>query len=194
MLLYLGDESHAGIRAHVHGGQDRYDDKEPGGGAGRVHSLDQTVLLRQKKKQSAAWLVKTGGFKRQLLRRNTRQTMLKATCSSSTAYHVFVLRPVAKMHVTTCQKRLSIPHLYRWEFAPCNKPFCSTSPYFSSQVMLSRLSQPLEPTFIYIYKNKTVLTADQFIRLIIITYLIASFLVYSTVGAQIIHDVFYVSS
>lgn len=53
MLLYLGDEAHAGIRAHVHGGQDGYDDKEPGGRAGRVHSLDQTVLLPQKKKQPA---------------------------------------------------------------------------------------------------------------------------------------------
>lgn len=58
MLLYLGDEPHAGIRAHVHGGQDRYDDKEPGGRAGRVHSLDHPVLLPQKKKQQALCLVK----------------------------------------------------------------------------------------------------------------------------------------
>lgn len=51
VLLYLGDEPHAGIRMHIHGGQDRYDNKEPGGRAGRVHSLYHAVLLPQKKKQ-----------------------------------------------------------------------------------------------------------------------------------------------
>lgn len=50
MLLDLVDEPHAGIRAHVHGGQDRYDDKEPGGRAGRVHSFDHPVLLPREEK------------------------------------------------------------------------------------------------------------------------------------------------
>ena len=53
MLLYLGDEPHAGIRAHVHGGQDRYDDKEPGGRAGREHTFDHPILLPQKKTEQA---------------------------------------------------------------------------------------------------------------------------------------------
>lgn len=51
VLLYHLDEPHAGIRAHVHGSQDRYDDKEPGGRTGWVHSLDHPVLLPRKKKQ-----------------------------------------------------------------------------------------------------------------------------------------------
>lgn len=44
-MLYLGDESHARIWAHVHSGENCYGDKQPGWRAGRVHSFDQTVLL-----------------------------------------------------------------------------------------------------------------------------------------------------
>lgn len=46
-MLYLGNESHAGVWTHVHGGEDRYGDKQPRRRAGRVHSFDQTVLLKR---------------------------------------------------------------------------------------------------------------------------------------------------
>lgn len=49
MLLYLGNEPHAGIRARVHGSQDGNDDKEPGGRACWIHSFDHSVLQFLKK-------------------------------------------------------------------------------------------------------------------------------------------------
>jgi len=51
VLLYLGDQTHAGIRAHVHGCQDRYDNEEPGRRAGGIHSLDHPVLWRHREKE-----------------------------------------------------------------------------------------------------------------------------------------------
>lgn len=47
MLLYLGNEPHAGVRLHVHGSQDSYGNKEPGGRAGRVHSFNNSVLQQE---------------------------------------------------------------------------------------------------------------------------------------------------
>lgn len=45
VLLDLGYESHGGVGASVHGGQDGDDHKEPGGGAGRVDPRLHTVLV-----------------------------------------------------------------------------------------------------------------------------------------------------
>lgn len=44
VLLYLGYESHGGVRAGVHGGQDGYDHEEPGGRTRGIHPRHHAVL------------------------------------------------------------------------------------------------------------------------------------------------------
>ena len=53
MFLDLGDESHGGVRACVHGGQDGDDHKEPGGGASGIHTRYHTVLLERDREREA---------------------------------------------------------------------------------------------------------------------------------------------
>ncbi len=52
MFLDLSDEAHGRVRACVHGGQDRDDNKQPWGRAGRIHTSDHVVLYERKNKQT----------------------------------------------------------------------------------------------------------------------------------------------
>ncbi len=45
VLLYLSYESHGGVGASVHGSQDGYDHKKPGGWTSGINSCYHTVLL-----------------------------------------------------------------------------------------------------------------------------------------------------
>lgn len=83
------------------------------------------------------------------------------------------------------RKRLSIPHLYRWEFTPCNKAFCiqlppahKLHPYLPQLRMSSRLSNPLGQTFhvqyviSYIYKSNNNYMSDSLNFLFILFWLV----------------------
>lgn len=48
VLLYLGYESHGGVRASVHSSQDCYDHKKPGGRASRIYPCYHTVLEEER--------------------------------------------------------------------------------------------------------------------------------------------------
>lgn len=48
VLLDFRDEAHGRVRARVHGGQDRYNHKEPGGWARRIHACNHIILHRER--------------------------------------------------------------------------------------------------------------------------------------------------
>lgn len=52
MFLDLSDEAHGRVRARVHGGQDRNDNKQPRGRAGGIHTSDHAVLYERNNEQT----------------------------------------------------------------------------------------------------------------------------------------------
>lgn len=52
MFLDFSDQAHGGVRARVHGGQDRDDNKQPRGRTSRIHAGDHVVLYERENLQT----------------------------------------------------------------------------------------------------------------------------------------------